>query len=254
MKYNRENGAVYVSCQELSCVAGTVQLRFTCRDTGRGMSEEFQKHAFEPFAQEDTTAHTSYAGTGLGLAITRELVERMGGTITFTSKLGEGTCFTVILPFRVAGAPAAEGPAEVPEKNALRGVRILLVEDNEMNMEIARFLLEQEGAVITEAWNGREALETFRAAAPGAFDVILMDMMMPVMNGLEAARAIRALDRPDAGAVAIFAMTANVFDDDARQSREAGIDEHLGKPLELPLLVRTILRYCRERPVSGDPR
>ena len=254
VKYNRENGAVYVSCQELSCVAGTVQLRFTCRDTGRGMSEEFQKHAFEPFAQEDTSAHTSYVGTGLGLAITRELVERMGGTITFTSKLGEGTCFTVILPFRVAGAPAAEGPAEVPEKNALRGVRILLVEDNEMNMEIARFLLEQEGAVITEAWNGREALETFRAAAPGAFDVILMDMMMPVMNGLEAARAIRALDRPDAGTVAIFAMTANVFDDDARQSREAGIDEHLGKPLELPLLVRTILRYCRERPVSGDPR
>ena len=197
-------------------------------------------------------AGTLFGSAGFKLLSSKD-AKRVYTNVTAAALRAKESVMTTVTCVREnAGDILADAKAINEERAAAEAAAV--VEDNEMNMEIARFLLEQEGAVITEAWNGREALETFRAAAPGAFDVILMDMMMPVMNGLEAARAIRALDRPDAGAVAIFAMTANVFDDDARQSRDAGIDEHLGKPLELPLLVRTILRYCRERPVSGDPR
>ena len=245
VKYNREGGSVEFSCRELSCDGREAVYEFVCADTGLGMSEDFQKHAFEPFAQEDTGAHTSYSGTGLGLAITKELVEQMGGSISFVSRVGEGTTFTITLPFRLCDGKAA--PAASPEDDAgdisLAGVRVLLVEDNDLNMEIARFLLEQQGAQVDEAWNGREAVERFAASRPGEYDIILMDMMMPVMNGLDAARAIRQMDRPDAAAVPIFAMTANAFAEDVARCREAGMNAHLAKPLDSRLLLRTIARY-----------
>ena len=206
------------------------------------MSEEFQRHAFEPFAQEDDTPRGRYVGSGLGLPIVRELTQRMGGTVTFTSKKDQGTTFVITMGFRLAEkAPAAVPPVE---EISLKGMHILLAEDNEMNMEIARFVLENQGAEVTGVWNGRQAVQTFMASQPGQFDLILMDVMMPVMNGLEATRHIRAMSRPDARTVPIFAMTANAFADDAERSREAGMNEHLTKPLDAGRLMAAIQR-CR---------
>lgn len=212
------------------------------------MSEEFQQRAFEPFAQEHNDARTAYEGTGLGLAITKDLVERMGGTIDFTSKEGEGTTFFLTIPFDID--PDAEQTMETEQPEAqnfsIVGRNILVVEDNDLNMEISRFLLENEGASVTEAWNGKEAVELFARSAPGHFDVILMDVMMPEMDGLEATRRIRAMDRPDARTVPIIAMTANAFSDDIQRSREAGVNEHLSKPLDLPLLLQAIHRCLHQ--------
>ena len=247
VKYNREGGSVEFSCRELSCDGHQAVYEFVCADTGIGMSEDFQKRAFEPFAQEDTGAHTSYSGTGLGLAITKELVEQMGGAISFVSRAGEGTTFTITLPLRLDENRTDSGGAQAGESVSLAGVRVLLVEDNDLNMEIARFLLEQQGARVDEAWNGREAVERFAASRPGEYDIILMDVMMPVMGGLDAARAIRQMDRPDAAAVLIFAMTANAFAEDVARCREAGMNAHLAKPLDRRLLLRTIRRYVGEK-------
>ena len=249
IKYTPDGGSVTVACREVSCQDGIMQLEFTCRDTGIGMSEEFQKRAFEPFAQEDANARTAYSGTGLGLAITRELVERMGGTIAFESKRGKGTAFTIGLPLRIdpeAAAPQQPEPEAQPD--SIAGAKVLLVEDNELNMEIAQFVLESAGAQVTKAWNGQEAVNTFAAAENGYFDVILMDVMMPVMGGLEAARRIRAMQRPDAAAVPIFAMTANAFLDDVERSRAAGMNEHVTKPLDSQQLLALIARYRRAKP------
>ena len=212
------------------------------------MSEEFQKRAFEPFVQEHNDARTAYQGTGLGLAITKELVERMGGTIDFTSKEGEGTTFFLTIPFDIDPDAAQTMETEQPEAQnfSIVGRNILVVEDNDLNMEISRFLLENEGASVTEAWNGKEAVELFARSAPGHFDVILMDVMMPEMDGLEATRRIRAMDRPDARTVPIIAMTANAFSDDIQRSREAGVNEHLSKPLDLPLLLQAIHRCLHQ--------
>ena len=252
VKYNREGGSVHTSCEELSCDGKRCLIRFTCADTGLGMSEAFQKKAFEPFAQERNDARTAYQGTGLGLAITKELVERMGGTIDFTSKEGEGTTFFITIPFDIDPDAEQMVEAEQPEAQdiSIAGLRILLVEDNDLNMEIAHFLLENEGAIITETWNGKEAVDTFAASPPGGFDVILMDVMMPVMGGLEATRIIRAMDRPDAKTIPIIAMTANAFRDDAQRSRQAGMNEHLAKPLDIQKVLQTIHRCCH-RP--ADP-
>ena len=217
---------------------------FICADNGIGMSENFQKHAFEPFAQEDASARTAYSGTGLGLSITKELVEQMGGTIRFESTRGMGTLFTIRLPFRVDAQKPVPQP-EQTEQADIRGTKVLLVEDNALNMEIAQFLLENAGAVVTKAWNGQEAVDAFAASEPGQYDVILMDVMMPVMDGLEAARTIRSMGRPDASSVPIFAMTANAFFDDVQRSRDAGMDEHLTKPLDAQALLSAIARYRR---------
>ena len=248
VKYNREGGSVHTGCEELSCDGKRCWIRLTCADTGLGMSEEFQKRAFEPFVQEHNDARTAYQGTGLGLAITKDLVERMGGTIDFTSKEGEGTTFFLTIPFDIA--PDAEQTMETEQPEAqsfsIVGRNILVVEDNDLNMEISRFLLENEGASVTEAWNGKEAVELFARSAPGHFDVILMDVMMPEMDGLEATRRIRAMDRPDAKTVPIIAMTANAFSDDIQRSREAGVNEHLSKPLDLPLLLQAIHRCLHQ--------
>ena len=241
VKYNRANGQIYISCREIpSEQPGMTTMEFVCRDTGIGMTEEFQKHIFEPFAQEDAGSRTKFAGTGLGMAISKNLVEKMGGTITFESKEGAGTIFVIRVPFQID--TDRSGRSETGEKTevSIRGLHILLAEDNELNMEIAEFLLRNEGAVVTKAWNGQEAVEIFEKSGSGEFDVILMDIMMPVMNGYEAAKRIRSLDREDAQVIPIIAMTANAFTEDRMKAKEAGMNEHIGKPVDGKLLVKVI--------------
>ena len=244
VRYNKDNGSVTLSCRELEDKGNTAWFEFICADTGIGMSEAYQQHLFEPFTQEHSTARSTYGGTGLGMSITKSLVDKMGGTITFTSKQGEGTTFHVILPFRIC-QPGELPPqaAKAPAPDALQGMRLLLVEDNTLNMEIAAFMLENVGAELTKAQNGQEALDIFRESPAGFFDAILMDVMMPVMDGYQATRAIRALERPDAAAVPIVAMTAHAFADDRQRAYEAGMTAHLAKPLESAVLIRTLQRW-----------
>ena len=244
VKYNRENGQIYISCIEIpSEQPEMTTMEFVCRDTGIGMAEEFQKHIFEPFAQEHTGSRTKFAGTGLGMPISKKLIEKMGGTITFESAEGIGTTFVIRVPFKIdLDADKREEQKDVSE-NSIKGLHILLAEDNELNMEIAEFVLQNEGADVTKAWNGQEAVELFRNSKPGEFNVILMDIMMPVMNGYEATKMIRSLDREDAKKIPIIAMTANAFTEDRIRAKEAGMDEHLSKPIVIDEVIKTILRY-----------
>ena len=241
VKYNRENGQIYISCMEIpSEQPEMTTMEFVCRDTGIGMTEEFQKCVFEPFAQEHTGSRAKFTGTGLGLSISRKLVEKMGGTITFESEKGVGTTFVIRVPFKIdLDADKREEQKDVSEKS-IKGLHILLAEDNELNMEIAEFMLQNEGADVTKAWDGQEAVELFRNSEPGEFDVILMDIMMPVMNGYETTKMIRSLDREDAKAIPIIAMTANAFTEDRIRAKEAGMDEHVAKPVDVKLLVKVI--------------
>ena len=247
IKYGRAGGYVHATCSIVSQTENTVRYRFICEDNGCGMSEEYQKHMFEPFSQENSGARTTYQGTGLGLSIVKKLVDAMGGTVTVVSEKGVGTTFITEIPLKLDPAASdAEKPEEEIDTTVFRGLHVLLVEDNEVNMEIAAFLLEDSGAEVTKAWNGAEGLEKFKASAPGTYDLILMDIMMPVMNGLEAAEKIRALDRPDSETVPIFAMTANAFSDDAARSRKAGMNEHLTKPLDLEKITKAVRKYCKK--------
>ena len=241
VKYNRENGQIYISCMEIpSEQPEMTMMEFVCRDSGIGMTEEFQKCVFEPFTQEHTGSRTKFAGTGLGMAISRKLVEKMGGTITFESKEGTGTTFVIRVPFKIdPDADKREEQKDVSEKS-IKGLHILLAEDNELNMEIAEFVLQNEGAEVTKAWNGQEVVELFRKSEPGEFDVILMDIMMPVMNGYDATKKIRSLGREDAKVIPIIAMTANAFTEDRIRAKEAGMDEHVAKPVDVELLVKVI--------------
>ena len=241
VKYNKENGYVYISCREIpSKQTAMTTLEFVCRDTGIGMTEAFQKRIFEPFAQEHAGSRTKFAGTGLGMPITKKLVEKMGGTISFESKEGTGTTFVIRIPFRIDTDRKDRTEAEEKTETSIQGLHILLTEDNELNMEIAEFVLQNEGTVVTKAWNGQEAVDIFRKSSPGEFDVILMDIMMPVMNGYEAAKMIRSLDREDAKVIPIIAMTANAFIEDRMRAKEAGMDEHIAKPVDRKLLVKVI--------------
>ena len=246
VKYNRENGHIYISCMEIpSEQPGMTTMEFVCRDTGIGMTEEFQKCVFEPFAQEHTGSRTKFAGTGLGMPIAKNLVEKMGGTITFESEEGAGTTFVIRVPFKIdMNADKREKQKDVSEKS-IKGLHILLAEDNELNMEIAEFMLQNEGTVVTKAWNGQEAVELFRKSKPGEFDVILMDIMMPVMNGYEATKMIRSLDREDAKTIPIIAMTANAFTEDRLRAKEAGMDEHIAKPVDGKLLIKVIHKLMK---------
>ena len=241
VKYNRENGEIYISCMEIpSKQPGMTTMEFVCRDTGIGMTEEFQKRVFEPFAQEHTGSRTKFTGTGLGMPISKKLVEKMGGTITFESEEGAGTTFVIRVPFKIdPDVDKREEQKDVSEKS-IKGRHILLAEDNELNMKIAEFMLQNEGADVTKAWNGQEAVELFRNSEQGEFDVILMDIMMPVMNGYEATKRIRSLDREDAKKIPIIAMTANAFTEDRIRAKEAGMDEHISKPVDGKLLVKVI--------------
>ena len=250
VKYNKENGQIYVSCVEIpSEQPEMTTMEFVCRDTGIGMAEEFQKHIFEPFAQEHTGSRAKFAGTGLGMAISKKLVEEMGGTITFESEKGVGTTFVIRVPFKIdLDADKREESKDVSEKS-IKGMHVLLAEDNELNMEIAEFLLQNEGAEVTRAWNGQEIVELFRKSESGEFDVILMDIMMPIINGYEAAKRIRSLDREDAKKIPIIAMTANAFTEDRIRAKEAGMDEHVAKPVDVELLIKVIHKF-----VENDER
>jgi signal transduction histidine kinase/CheY-like chemotaxis protein len=280
IKYNKKHGTVTLSCRETDSVneEGQIFFEFVCEDSGIGMSREFQGRMYEQFTQENEVGEVEHHGTGLGLSIVKRLVDQLHGTISCVSRRGEGTTFTVSLPFapdpaaepEVDVAVATENPqtaaamgaeksqataamgAEKPQPaaaspessgNPLDGLSVLLVEDNEMNMEIAEFILEELGMKTTEAWNGQEAVTIFEQSEPGQFDIILMDMMMPVMNGEEATRAIRALARKDAGTIPIIAATANAFAEDVQAARDAGMNDHLAKPIDIEPLRNMILKY-----------
>ena len=256
VKYNKPDGEVYLSCTETSFDGHVARYRFVCQDTGIGMSEEFQARIFEPFAQENApTARGHVSGTGLGMPIAKSLTDLMGGTIAFTSEKDQGTCFTVDLPFEVCleGIHAVYQLGDQSQPRAsIAGLTILVAEDNELNMEIENFLLTQAGAVVIQACDGQEALDVFGASRPGDIDLILMDVMMPVMGGYDATRAIRVLDRPDAADIPIIAMTANAFVEDRRQAREAGMDEHLAKPLDSNKLINTVAYLVQRRRAAGN--
>lgn len=241
-KFTPDGGAVSLIMQNMPQKDGVPGLRFVIRDTGIGMSEEFLRHMYDPFTQEQSSLSSRSKGTGLGLSIVKSLVDAMGGTISVQSKLGEGTAFTLEFYLPLAEQKQKDTELLQPSK-ALQGARILLVEDNEINTYVAKLILEKAGCVVTTAENGQEALNRFRGAAPGNFDAILMDVRMPVMDGLAATRAIRALNRPDAATVPIIAMTADAFAEEQKQTKEAGMNEHLSKPIDPAGLYAALAKF-----------
>ena len=247
VKYSRKNGYLHLSCYQISADEDTAIFRFVCEDNGVGMSKEFQEHMFEPFTQEEDSPRTKLGGTGLGLSIVKKLLEQMDGTIEVASERGKGSKFMVTIPFQIDRLAKEKETKENVQKDLrpLQDMCILLVEDNELNMEIAEFILEDKGASIIKAWNGKEAVDIFEASEPESIDVILMDIMMPVMDGLTATQTIRKLERKDAATVPILAMTANAFADDAKRSRQAGMNEHLSKPLDIGKVIEAIEKYRR---------
>lgn len=246
IKYNRRGGSVTLYCTETSSDENTVVYDFICKDTGIGMSEEFQKTAFEPFTQEGKEAVTSYSGSGLGLSIVKKMVEKMNGTIRLDSEENVGTTFVITIPFEIDHKAQAQADGTyTPVVVDVTGKRALLAEDNEINIEIANMMLEDEGLIVDVVRNGKEAVEKFESSPSGYYDFIFMDIMMPVMDGLKATRQIRALDRPDAKTVPILAMTANAFQDDIKQSIEAGMNDHLMKPLDAQKIKQAIQEAVR---------
>lgn len=244
IKYNKPNGSISCKMQMLSKNETTVVYQTIISDTGIGMSPEFLQHMFEPFSQEHSDARSTYQGTGLGMAIVKSLLDKMDGSVEVESVEGEGSTFKVTIPFETAREQDMPKKDEVAEVN-LEGVRILVVEDNELNMEIATVILKDIGASVEEAHNGLEAVEAFTGHEPGTYDVILMDLMMPVMDGYEAARTIRACDRADAKSIPIVAMTANAFAEDARKCMEAGMNGHLAKPIEIARLMEMLAKVLQ---------
>ena len=244
IKYNRKNGSVDCYLKEEKESEERVLVDVTIKDTGIGMSEDFLKNIFQPFVQADQGARSQYKGTGLGMAIVKELLERMGGTIQIDSVENQGTTIHVVIPFEIAEESAAvQEMSELPKEN-LSGCRILLVEDNELNREIAAFLLKDEGISVTEAEDGQQAVECFLKMPEGYYDAVLMDIMMPVMDGYQATREIRGSGKKDAEMIPIIAMTANAFAEDKRKTMEAGMDAHLSKPINVPELMDTIRKFC----------
>lgn len=246
IKYNKPGGSISVHAKIIRQVHQNVIYKFIISDTGIGISPEFQKHIFEPFAQEDTGARTIYKGTGLGMAIVHRLVQEMGGTIQLKSEKNVGSTFTLILPFTIdEHQPSASAETATDTPADLTDLHILVVEDNELNLEIAVFSLEAAGLNVSTAINGLEAVRLFEKSKPYEYDIILMDIMMPVMNGLDATKAIRGLSRPDATTVPIIALSANAFAEDIQKSKNAGINEHLAKPLEMDKVLKVIASYCK---------
>ena len=224
---------------------GNCTYRWTISDTGTGMSPDFVDHIFEPFTQEKQDARSYYHGTGLGMTITKELVDRMGGSITVTSQLGVGSTFVITLPFEIAPSPEQTPDAHAAPDISIAGCRLLLVEDNALNAEIAQILLTDEGATVTVVTDGKQAVEIVQNNPPDTFDAVLMDVMMPVMNGIDAAKTIRSLNRPDAKTLPIIAMTANAFYEDAQKCLAAGMNAHLAKPLQIKEVKQTIAEWVK---------
>lgn len=249
IKYNKKGGTVYCRCMEKECDGETVWFEFISSDTGIGMDEEFLKRAFEPYSQKNNNSLNSINGVGLGLSIVKQTVDLMGGTIKVESKVGEGTKYTTMLPFKIDSNPHVE--KKPVEHISLKGVKALLVEDNDLNMEIAKFHLEQEDVQVFTAVNGQEAVDMFRESEVGYYDIILMDIMMPIMNGLDATRCIRSMDRADALAVPIIAMSANAFEQDIEMSLEAGLNTHLVKPLDGKKVTDTMKKYLSHKIRDG---
>lgn len=246
VKYNKYKGKIMLDCREIKCTGNVALIEFVCQDTGIGMSKEFQQHIFEPFAQEFNNARSAFGGTGLGMPITKSLVEKMGGTIEFESEKDIGTTFRLKIPFKIDNCVQDEQPTEEKHNVSIAGMRVLVAEDNELNMEIAEFVLSSVGAIVVKASNGQEAIDIFKKSNVGEIDIILMDVMMPVVDGLEATRTIRSLDREDAKTIPIIAMTANAFSEDRRRAVEAGMNEHLAKPLESNVIINTIAKYLKK--------
>lgn len=248
VKYSRRGGYVRLACREVEPVDGVPIYEYTIADNGIGMSEQFQQHLYEPFSREEQRVEGASSGTGLGAPIAKQLVELMGGTMSFTSTLGQGTTFTIRLPFEQCKRSEIPQAVRVDavDIDAVRGLRVLLVEDNELNAEIAQFTLDRAGAIVTHVKDGESAVETFAATAPHEYDVVLMDIMMPGIDGLEATRQIRALEREDAATTPIIAVSANAFAEDRRLSREAGMDAHLSKPVSSRELVEALAHIAAD--------
>lgn len=248
VKYSRRGGYVRLACREVEPVDGVPIYEYTIADNGIGMSEQFQQHLYEPFSREEQRVEGASSGTGLGAPIAKQLVELMGGSMSFTSTLGQGTTFTIRPPFEQCKRSEIPQAVRVDavDVDAVRGLRVLLVEDNELNAEIAQFTLDRAGAIVTHVKDGESAVETFAASAPHEYDVVLMDIMMPGIDGLEATRQIRALEREDAATTPIIAVSANAFAEDRRLSREAGMDAHLSKPVSSRELVEALAHIAAD--------
>ena len=243
LKYNRPNGSVSVRVEETAFREGTASCRFVIEDTGIGIGEDFKAHIFEPFTQEHQGARTDYTGAGLGMSIVKKLVDQMRGTVTVDSRLGRGSVVQIILPVRVDEMQSGQSAEEARDvQGGIAGMQVLLVEDNQINCEIVEYLLKDAGAEVATAKDGKAAVEAFEASAPGTFDCILMDLMMPVMSGYEAARVIRGLKRPDAGTVPIIALSANAFEEDVALAKDAGMNEHLAKPVDIRRMIQVMNR------------
>ena len=240
IKYNHVGGRIMTHFKLLGQEGDQVRYEWQISDTGIGMKPEFLEHIFEPFAQERTDARSIYRGTGLGMSIVKSLIDRMGGTIEVTSEEGVGSTFRIKLSFRIAAKEELIEKKERLKEGSVEGLHLLMAEDNELNAEIAKLQLEEAGAEVTVVKDGQKAVELFEKLPAATFDAILMDIMMPVMDGLSATRAIRALEKEDAGEIPIIAMTANAFEEDEKKSLEAGMNAHLSKPLKIELVVATI--------------
>ena len=236
IKYNRVGGRITTRFQCLGRKSQVVTYRWTISDTGIGMSEAFLEHIFDPFSQENVADRK---GTGLGMTIVQNLVEKMHGTIEISSTEGVGSTFVITLPFAVSEQAVAAPPPPDPTAS-LRGLHLLLADDNELNAEIVRISLSDEGATLTIVSDGQEAVEAFRTHPAGTFDAILMDIMMPVMDGLTATKTIRAMDRPDAKTIPILAMTANAFDEDRKKALAAGMNGHIAKPFKVETMLEEL--------------
>ena len=244
IKYNREGGSVRCTLKEVLLDADTVRHDIIIQDTGIGMSEEFLKKIYEPFTQADHGARSTYMGTGLGMPIVKSLLDRMGGTIRISSELGVGTTVTLSIPFKIARESIRAKGNTTARNAAHQKLHILLAEDNELNREIAAFMLQDAGMDVTAVQDGQQAVSVFLQQPEETFDLILMDIMMPVMDGIEAAKMIRSSEKNDAKRIPIFAMTANAFEEDRQKTLAVGMNEHFTKPLDMKKLIASIQRYC----------
>lgn len=247
LKYNRPYGSVIVQVKETACQSQRADYQFVIKDTGIGIGEDFKKHIFEPFTQEHQNARTNYNGVGLGMSTVKKLVDQMKGNIEVESQLGKGSVFQITLPLQIDKTQDMQPvPEEQDIQENIAGMQVLLVEDNEINCEIVEFMLKEADAKVMTANDGKAAVDVFTASAPGTFDCILMDLMMPVMSGYEAAHVIRGLNRPDAKVVPIIALSANAFEEDIAMAKEAGMNEHLAKPVDIRKMFQVMSRLRRQ--------